>query len=306
MMSQPSPPAPLLIPAFNEEGAIADVLAEARAVIEGADLAVELLVVDDGSTDATASRAAGAGARVIELPRNMGYGAALKEGIRRAASDRIVIADADGTYPLDRLPELIEALDDAEMAVGARVGTSVAAPLIRRPGKWIVRRLAEYITGFEVPDFNSGLRAFHRSLALRYLHLLPDGFSFTTTITVASLCDGLRVRWLPIDYRARVGRSKLGAADFPGFIMLLLRLSIFFRPLRVFIPVSVASVGLGAAKLTLDVWMALAQSTGWQDAFLGREVVSSTAVIFLTTGVQVFLVGLVAEALARRPVSWGR
>lgn len=292
----------VIVPAFEEEGAIAPVLAELASVCSTFRDS-EIIVVDDGSGDRTGEIAAGAGARVLRHASNRGYGASLKTGIRASRFDTIVITDADGTYPSSEIPRLVGALERCDMAVGARTGGEVHIPLVRRPGKWVLKALTQYVTGVSVPDFNSGLRAFRRGVFLQYHHLLPDKFSFTTTITVACLCDGLPVEFLPIDYMHRVGRSKMKARNFFTFVGLVLRLSILFRPLKVFMPVAAACFAAGFLKLGIDVAAAFYEA----DNFLLTGVVSTTAVVLLLAGLQIALVGLLAEALASRSPAptWG-
>lgn len=285
----------VIVPAYNEERGIAPVLGEIASAGRAFDNC-EIIVVDDGSTDRTGEIAEAAGARVLRHASNRGYGASLKTGIRAARFDTIVITDADGTYPSSAIPGLVGALERCDMAVGARTGSRVSIPLARRPGKWILKALTQYVTGVAVPDFNSGLRAFGRRVFLQYQHLLPDKFSFTTTITVACLCDGLAVEFMPIDYMQRVGRSKMKARNFFTFIGLVLRLSILFRPLKIFMPLAAACSAVGLAKLGLDLAVALSESR----SFLHTEVVSTTAVVLLLAGLQIALVGLLAEAIANR------
>ncbi|MBL6722105.1 MAG: glycosyltransferase family 2 protein, partial [Planctomycetes bacterium] len=232
----------LVVPAYNEEDGIEGVVRRLSSLDLGVPL--ELLVVEDGSTDRTRERLAELEAqvpclRVLEHGYNRGYGAALKTGFQAAAHEVVVITDADGTYPEDRIGELLARVDaGAEMAVGARVGANVHIPLVRRPAKWALRRLASYLAGVRIPDLNSGLRAFRRELVLKYLGILPDGFSFTTTITLASLTNGHRVEYVTIDYAPRSGRSKIKPIrDTLGFTALILRTVLYFNPLKVFFPV---------------------------------------------------------------------
>ncbi len=258
-----------------------------------------MIVVDDGSGDRTGEEAMKAGARVIRHSSSLGYGEALKTGIRSSDTDIIVITDADETYPVEKIPELVAGLENAEMVVGARTGEKVSIPFSRKPFKWILRRLAQYIVQRKIPDLNSGFRAFRKKLALGYFHLLPGGFSFTSTITVASMCDGVRVEYVPIDYHKREGKSKISPKHFFSFLLLVMRLSTYFRPLRVFLPISLGCFLLGGVKLILDIVMAIDLSTSSGIPLLHFPVVSATALIFLLSGVQIALVGMVAEALAR-------
>ena len=289
----------IVVPAFNEEASISSTISGIREMMEGSGIQGEIIVVDDGSTDGTSELCRDAGARVITHGSNLGYGAALKTGIRSTDCPLIAITDADGTYPVNRIPDLLAAMDGSDMAVGARTGDRVRIPLVRKPAKWVLRKLATRITGRKIPDLNSGLRVFRRELALEYMHLLPNGFSFTTTITIASMCDGRDVAYVPIDYYRREGRSKINPGHFPRFGMLILRLAVLFRPLRVFLPVAVFLFTVGLLKLVADVAIAVSAMGLGLDLFK-HPIISTTAVIFLISSLQVLLVGMVAEALATR------
>lgn len=280
----------IIIPAYNEEHGVGPVVAELKAELESVSYPYEIVVVDDGSVDATAARAAEAGARLVEHEANRGYGAALKTGIRSASYPLICITDADGTYPKEYIPRLVEMLvrEDVDMVVGARVGENVEIPLIRRPAKWVIRRLAEMVAGRAIPDLNSGLRVMKRKTVMRFFQLLPEGFSFTTTITLAMLSNAYRVRYIPIDYRARVGRSKIRPIrDTLNFVNLVLRIALYFAPLKIFVPLSLLLVLLSVA------WGVFSTTV------LGQLADVSTLVIFMTA-VQVAVVGLLAELIARR------
>lgn len=248
----------LVIPAYNEEKGIEGVLQRLSKLDLG--VPVEIVVVEDGSTDGTAdvlARLDGriAGLRVVRHGLNRGYGAALKTGFAHASHEVVVITDADGTYPEARIRELLERIDDgADMAVGARLGADVHIPLVRRPAKAFLRWLASYLAETKIPDLNSGLRAFRRELVLRYRPILPNGFSFTTTITLASLTNDHRVDYVTIDYAKRSGRSKIRPIrDTLGFTQLIVRTVLYFNPLRVLLPLAlVVLVGL-AASLYYDL-----------------------------------------------------
>ena len=201
----------VVVPAFNEAAHVAQQVRDVDEVMRASGWTYEIIVVDDGSVDGTAEQAATAGTRVLRRQRNRGYGSALRAGIRSARYDWILITDADGTYPVAAIPALLEASDRAVMVVGARIGTTVRIPLIRRPAKWALGRLASFLSGEHLPDINSGLRLMRKSLVKRYEQLLPDGFSFTTTITLACACNGHAVEYIPIDYFARMGNSKIRA-----------------------------------------------------------------------------------------------
>jgi glycosyltransferase involved in cell wall biosynthesis len=296
-----SEPVSIIIPAYNEEGGIHETVRTVRTVLEEAGIPHEILVVDDGSGDNTRSLAKKTGATVIRHRRNQGYGASLKTGIGLAKNDIIVIIDADGTYPAGYLPEIVQKMKDADMVVGARIGQNVNVPLIRRPAKWFLRHLAGYLTGESIPDLNSGLRAFRREVALQYFGILPDKFSFTTTITVAMLCDKYDVVFIPIDYRKRTGKSKIVPRDFFSFTTLVLRLSMLFNPLKVFIPMAFACLIIGFGKMALDIVVAAESIQGWFPATLfARAVISNTSLIFLIAGLQILLIGMVADGIIRK------
>ena len=240
----------VIVPAFNEEHGIPGVIEWIQEAFRPSDVLYEIVVVDDGSDDRTAQVAEASGARVLRHPSNRGYGEALKTGIRHAAHDRIAIIDADGSYPADQIPSLAGRLARADMVVGARTKSGAAIPLTRRPAKLFLTWLASYLTDSRIPDLNSGLRLFRRRLALEFLHILPSGFSFTTTITMAALNNGYVVEYVPVDYLKRTGTSKIRPIrDTLNFLILILRMTLLFRPMRIFIPISLFFFGL-----TLFTW----------------------------------------------------
>ncbi len=299
-MPEPTGPATILIPAFNEEGAIAEVVEHVHQVMSDSGIEHEVLIVDDGSVDKTTAAATASGARVIRHLKNRGYGASLKTGIRAAKYDQIVITDADGTYPVDRIPEMLEALVSADMVVGARTGENVNIPLIRRGPKWILRRLASHVTREKIPDLNSGLRAFRRSCVVQYLPILSEKFSFTTTCTVAMLSDQYHVVFMPIDYHPRVGKSKIVPWDFINFMTIVIRLSMLFNPLRVFVPLATILFLAGAAKFVLDLVFAFQRAGGFTFEVFRNPVVSTTTLILTLTAFQVLLIGMISDGLIRK------
>lgn len=290
----------IIIPAYNEEQSVGNVIKQIRAVLSGANTQNEIILVDDGSSDATSAIAEKAGVRVIRHHENIGYGAALKTGIRAAKNETLVIIDADGTYPSDAIPQLLKKLDTADMAVGARHAQNKNIPLLRKPAKWILNRLARYITGQHIPDLNSGMRAFRRSFILDYFSLLPDRFSFTTTITVAALCDRYIVSYFDIEYEKRKGKSKVAAWDFVGFVTLVLRLSMLFNPLKIFVPVALISFFLGIAKLAFDIVIAIQNAGGITFSFFIHKVISTSSLMFFLSGLQILLIGMMADGITRR------
>ncbi len=274
----------VVIPAFNERQGIGQTIVQVKAALAGEPYASEILVVDDGSTDGTAQEAETYGVRVLRLPANGGYGAALKAGIAASASEHIAIIDADGTYPAEVLPELMSHMHQADMVVGARPGNHRHISLLRRPAKWFLNRLAGFLAGQKIPDVNSGMRIMRRSVLRRFLPILPSGFSFTTTITLAMLCTQQRVVYRPIDYRPRLGSSKLRPTHFTAFLVLVLRTVVLFNPLKVFMPLGTLLFLLGIGKLIHDLFI---------------MNLSETAVLCLLTGVIIWALGLLADMIAR-------
>jgi glycosyltransferase involved in cell wall biosynthesis len=276
----------VIIPAFNEESSVQQVVLELREQLRKDGIRSEIIVVDDGSTDATACTAIAAGARVIQHRSNRGYGASLKTGIAAAKYDIIAITDADNTYPAVYIPGLLRELEQADMVIGARTGQNVHIPLVRRPAKWILNRLANYVANTRIPDLNSGLRAFRRDVVMQYFPILPDQFSWTTTITLAMHCDKYAVTYVPIDYRQRTGRSKIVPWDAASFAILILRAAMLFRPLRVFLPLVFACVAYGLSKMTIDL--------------IRDPNISASAILALMSALQLLLIGMLGEAIAAR------
>lgn len=290
----------IIIPAYNEEQSVRDLIEQIHSVLSKENIQHEIILVDDGSSDATSAIAEKAGARVIRHLENIGYGAALKTGIRAAHNEKIVITDADGTYPSEAIPQIVKKLDTADMVIGARRAQNKNIPLMRKPAKWILNRLARYITGQHIPDLNSGMRAFRRSFILDYFSLLPDRFSFTTTITVAALCDRYTVSYFDIEYAKRKGKSKVAAWDFVSFVTLVLRLSMLFNPLKIFVPVALTAFFLGIAKLVFDIVIAVQHAGGVTFSFFIHKVVSISSLMFFLSGLQILLIGMMADGITRR------
>ncbi len=293
-------PVSVILPACNEEMAVGPQIEAIRRVLDSLGMAHEVVVVDDGSEDRTVEEALRARARVLRHPENRGYGAAIKTGIVAAQYDKIVILDADGTYPPDQIPNLIAKLETADMVVGARTGTHVHIPRLRRPGKWLLGWLAARVAGQPIPDLNSGLRAFRRHCVKQYFPILPSKFSFTTTLTLALLADEYRVVYHPINYHRRIGKSKITPWHLMDFMVLVLRMALLFQPLRVFVPLAFACGLLGTAKALFDI-VALFQRTSSLDwSLLYQPVLSTSAILLLLVGLQLLLMGMVADGVLRR------
>jgi glycosyltransferase involved in cell wall biosynthesis len=285
----------LLIPTYNEEGTVASTVRAVHDVLTKVGEEFEIVVIDDGSTDGTPTILAGlqlAHVRVLRHPKNQGYGASLKTGIRRSRGEVLGITDADGTYPIAAIPDLLKVLREtpADMVIGAREAGSAAISRARRPAKAIVSWLANALTGTRIPDVNSGLRVFHRDLAERFMNLYPQRFSFTITITLAALTNHYIVDFLPIAFFKRTGKSTLGSGlnglwNFVAFLGIIVRMVVHFRPLRFFVWPSLALV-LGGATI-----VAYTLAT--------ERNISDVGVLCLLAGLQVGLFGLLADAVVR-------
>lgn len=281
----------VVLPAFNEEQAIGLVLDEIVTALSALPWACEIVVVDDASTDRTAQRAE-AFARdcrrcpvtVIRCPENRGSGAARKVGIRAARGDVVAMLDADGSYPAAAIVELLAHFPAYDQVNGARTSEQGTLPWLRRPAKWFIRQLASYLTGHPIPDLNTGLKAFKRGEMLPWLWVLPDGFSCVTTMTLAFLTNGYRVKYVPVNYRPRIGRSKFHPVkDTLAYLSTVLRMVLYFRPLKVFLPLAGLMFAAGVAKSALGLRL-----TG---SMQESDVVVLTAA-FLTA-----MIGLLAEVI---------
>jgi hypothetical protein len=255
-----SEPVTVVLPALNEGRVIGDVVRQVCATLTEHGILHEVLVVDDGSTDDTAIAAQSAGARVLGHVQNLGYGQSLKDGILAAANDLIVITDADGTYPIDVLPSLLEHARRFDMVVGARQGTIYRGS----PTKWLARKcfkvLGEFATGRTIDDINSGFRAFRRRDILQYFPQISSGFSFTTTSTLAYLLDGRLVHYMPIDYHRRVGPSKVRyLRDTLRALQIVIETILTYNPIKVFLMLALPLVALGGLGLVAGAALA----SGW-------------------------------------------
>lgn len=273
----------VVIPAYNEATAIGEVLDKLVPMADAHGW--EVIVVDDGSSDGTAKIAREHGAKVLSHSRNRGYGASLSTGIRATEADVVVFIDADGQHNHDDIPILLEHIDQHDMVVGARTKDSYTDPY-RRPGKKLLKWFANYLAKEEIPDINSGFRAFRRDVLLRYLHLMPQGFSFSTTSTLAMLKGGHPIKWVPIKTSKRIGTSTVKQLKHgPETMMLILRLTVLFDPLRVFLPVSGIMMLLAVVMTTLNFIMY-------------RMAIPASAVLLGISAVIVFMLGLLTDQVS--------
>jgi glycosyltransferase involved in cell wall biosynthesis len=281
----------IVIPAYNEEEAIGSVIDRVISVMEKAGIPNEVIVVDDGSTDNTVQIIEEREVQLVRHPFNKGYGAALKTGIRKAKYDTIAIIDADGTYPVEDLPKLVSSIGEWDMVVGARVGEDAEDPLLRKLAKWCLTQLANYLVGTPIPDLNSGLRVFKKDIAMQFYNVLPSGFSFTATITLALLSNDYLVQYIPIGYHKRVGKSKIRPIrDALGFLQLIIRTVMYFAPLKIFLPVSLALFLFGVGIFLYSVLVL-------------HKLMDVTVVVTILASIQIAAIGLLADLMDKRSKS---
>jgi glycosyltransferase involved in cell wall biosynthesis len=270
----------VVVPAFNEEPAIGGLV---RALRESAPWH-EIIVVDDGSSDATEARAREAGAMVVRHPYNKGNGAAVKTGIRRATGEYVLIVDGDGQHQAADAARLVARLGEYDLVIGAR-STGTQATQMRLLGNAALNWLAGYLSGRTIPDLTSGFRGARRSQLREFLHLLPNGFSTPTTTTLAFIKAGYNVCFEPIEAARRVGHSKIRLArDGVKFLLIVMKIVTLYSPFRVFLPISLAAFLLGTGYAA---WTIATQSH-----------VTNSSVLLIMLAVIVFLVGLVSEQIA--------
>jgi len=270
----------VVIPAYNEGAAVGEVVTALRQAAPW----LEILVVDDGSTDDTSRYAEAAGATVVRHPYNKGNGASVKSGIRRATGEYLLILDGDGQHKPEDACRLVAALGEYDLVVGAR-DPSTQASGRRRLGNAVLNWLAGYLAGRAIPDLTSGFRAMRREYVREFVGLLPNGFSSPTTITLSFIRAGHSVRFEPVHARQRSGHSKIKfARDGVKFFLILLRVITIFSPMRIFLPLSALSFAIGVAYGLWNVWY-------WHH-------IPNGAVIAIMLAVIVFLVGLVSEQIS--------
>ncbi len=274
----------IVLPCYNESEAINKVVSDIRAVMNATGRNYEILVVDDCSTDDTAAKAEALGLRVVRHPVNMGSGASRRTGTIEARGEIIVMLDCDGTYEPRTIPKMLSCFPRYHQVNGARTSEKGTLRLLRVPAKWLIRQLAIYVSGHQIPDLNTGLKAYYRDVMLKYLWVLPDGFSCVTSMTLAFLCNGHPVKYVPTPYYKRVGTSKFHPVkDSAKYIATILRVITFFRPLRVYLPVAAILLiaGIGFSVFHLVATGSLQESD----------------IILFTSGVLVGMMGLLAELI---------
>ena len=276
----------ILIPAYNEEGVIGEVVAQIQDLLSQLDYSYEVLVVNDGSDDGTADAAKKSGARIISHPENIGNGAAVKTGIRHARGKHILMMDGDGQHPPEVIPELLQEMGSYDMVVAARTNKSDTS-FHRDIANRIYNSLASYISGRKIDDLTSGFRLIKTEIVRRYVYLLPNTFSYPATITLALVRSGRSLLYVPFESKKRVGKSKIKLIrDGFRFLLIILRISTYYSPLKIFVPISLLMFTLGFGYGLFKV------------IFLNTRY-GPTSAMLMTMSVVIFCVGLVSEQVAQ-------
>ena len=280
----------IIIPVYNEENAITSTLKQIHNLFCKLDVRYEIIVINDGSNDSTGNilkaNVKKYNFTLLEHEKNKGYGAAIKTGVNFTESQYIAITDADGTYPNEQLPILYSFIKDHDMVVGSRPFNSL--PTKTKPVKWFINKLANYIVDYEIPDINSGLRIFKKSAFLPFLKIIPNGFSLTTTITLGMILSGYIVKYIPVEYYKREGKSKIKPIrDTINFVKLIMKMGLYFAPLKIFLPISIIFF------ISSIIW-------GVISLFILGKLADTSTLLLMMFSLQVAVVALIAELINHR------
>jgi len=278
----------IIIPVYNEEKVIKEVLNNLLNYLKQLSLIYEIIVINDGSTDKTGEILLQynnfSNLKIITHPYNKGYGASLKTGARAAQFEWLLFFDGDGQHRIEYLNEFLKYTNQFEMIVGSRQG--YLGPLFRQPGKKILHWVANYLVEQKIPDINCGFRLIKKYLYLKYLHILPNTFSASTTITLIFLKEGLNVKYLPVKINKRLGQSTVRPRDAAKTLLLILRVIMLFNPLKVFMPVSLLFFFIAVLIFIFQV------------SSLNELLVSKSVLLFALSSIFLFSFGLLADQIA--------
>jgi glycosyltransferase involved in cell wall biosynthesis len=288
-MKNPKTGISILIPCHNEADSIQETVGKIIQVMTPVDKEFEIIVINDGSTDNSLEKLNEITLdtlKVLNNEENLGYGSSLKNGIKESKYPWIGIVDADGTYPVERFPDFLNYCDECDMVIGVRTGKIRAIPLIRRPAKWFLNRFSSYMVNRKIEDVNSGMRIFKKELALKYWNLFPEGFSFTTTLTLSSIMGNHKIKNLSIDYMKRKGKSKIHPIkDTYNFVLLILRIIMLFNPLRISMPIFFFSTFLTVLSIARDIYI--------------LNLTDTTVILFIFS-IIILMIGLLADLINKK------
>lgn len=290
----------IVVPVYNEKNAILSTINQIIEIMDQTDIIYQLIIVNDGSKDGTKEILEDFfknfnntnKLKIVHHNPNRGYGASLKTGIFNAIYDNVCITDADATYPNDMIPILFDKyLGEYDMVVGQRQFKKL--PMITKPAKWFISSLANFLVDQDIKDINSGLRIFNKQIAIKFFPMICDGFSFTTTITLAMMTNSYRVMYHPIEYYKREGKSKIRPIrDTLNFISLIIRTVMYFNPMKIFTP-------LAFLMWTIAFILFFGYRLEWLTPFL-EESPGNTISVFFVGGIQIFITGLIADLIDKR------
>lgn len=277
----------VIVPVYNEEGAVTNTFTKLEDELNRLGIQYEIIAVNDASTDKSLQLLKKIPSIILlNNPYNLGYGASLKRGLCAASGSWILIIDSDETYPIDKIPDLLQYANDYDMVVGNRNHKKDA--LGRRPAKFILKKLAGFLVNKDIPDINSGMRLFRKDLAMDFFNLYPSGFSFTTTITMCFFVHDYTIKYVPIPYLQRIGSSSIRPWHFFDFMALIFRLILFFKPLKMlFIPTVVIFI-LGVAKGIKDI--IITQSIG------------NLSLILIVFSIQILIMAMILEIVTKKNI----
>jgi len=276
----------IILPVYNEEESIGQVIDDVFAVMSGTDYDFEIIVVDDASADRSAEIARTKKIRLLQHIHNKGVGAARKTGILNCQGGIIVMLDSDNTYPAKSIPEALKFIPQYDQVIGIRDRERGTLRILRRPVKWLMFRLASFLAKQHIPDLNSGFRVLKKEIILKYLYLIPDGFSCVSTMTLIFLCNGYDIKYIPIEYYQRKGKSKFRIVnDTRDFLFTIIRIIMYFNPLRIFIPLSLILLGTGIIKVLFDVYIASIHNMQESD------------IVIIVSAINILTFGLLADLI---------
>jgi len=280
----------VVVPVYNEEASIRTTINKIFSVCEGFENFFEVVAVNDGSKDKSLEilkSIKNTKLTIVDNGSNKGYGASLKAGIKKAKYNLIVICDADGTYPIEKIPDLVLESKNNDMVVGKRIGRYSKTPFIKSFPKFILDQIANVVVGRKIEDINSGFRVFKKSDIEKYFSIISDKFSFTTTSTLSYMSNNLSVKYIPIEYNFRQGKSKVRPKDASDFLFLIVRTVMYFNPLKVFFWPSVFFMILGVGKFIFDLF---------NEPYLN---ITTSSMLFFLSGLQLLAIGMLADLLVR-------